>query len=269
MRGARRPIHEERLVGRECAMALRPGNRLIRKVLAQMIFRIVRRLDGIEVLIEPGFPLRCLARQKAIEIVEADALAGRPSRERPHGRCFGRGRVVPFAEGGGLVSIFAEHFGERRRCSRDHAGVAVPIHGALGDGSRPDALMVASREQRRPRRRTNRCGVEGVVADPLIGDARQGRRMNRTAIGVGEPKAHIIQEDDENIGRVLWQMALLHASAMDGILQSWFGHARRRRRCEGQDGSIVRTGGRLAWQYRRGQNEPEEALRNKPKCRLP
>ena len=107
MRRPRRPIHEERLVGRESPMAFHPGDRLIRKVFAQMIFRIVRRLDGIEVLIEPRLPLRRLARQKAIEIVEADALAGRPSREWPHGRGFGRGRVVPFAEGGGLVAIFA------------------------------------------------------------------------------------------------------------------------------------------------------------------
>ena len=89
--------------------------------------------------------------------------------------------------------------------------------------------------------------------------------MDRAAIGVGEPKAHVIQQDDENIGCVLGQMAFLHAPMMDGILQSGFGHARRRRRWEGEDGPIVWTGGRFAWQYRRSQNEPEEALRNKSK----
>ncbi len=138
MRRARRPIHEERLVGRESPMAFHPGDRLIGKVLAQMIFRVVGRLDWIEVLIEPRLPLRRLARQKAIEIIKTNALAGRPPRERPHGRGFGRGRVVPFAECGGFVPIFAEHFGERCGGSRDHTRIAVPIHGALGDGARPE-----------------------------------------------------------------------------------------------------------------------------------
>ena len=193
VRRARRPVHEERLVGRESAMPFHPGDRLVGQVFAQMIFRVVRRLDGIEVLIEPRFPLRRFAGEKAVEIIEADALAGRPSRERPHGRGLVRRRVVPFAERGGLVTIFAEHLGERRRCSRDHARIAVPIHGALGDGARPDALMIAPGQQRRARRRTNRSRVEGVVADPLIGDARQRRRMDRAAIGVGKPKAHVIQ----------------------------------------------------------------------------
>ena len=71
---------------------------------------------GSKFFIKRRRPLQCKARQKAIEIVEADALAGRPSRERSHGGGLGRGRVVPFAEGGGLVAIFAEHFGERRGC---------------------------------------------------------------------------------------------------------------------------------------------------------
>ena len=220
-------------------MPFHPGDRLAGKVFAQMIFRVVGWFDWIEVLIEPGLPLGRLARQKAIEIVEADALAGRPSHEWSHGCGLCRRRVVPFAEGGGLVSIVAEHFGERRRCSRDHTRVAVPIHGALGDGSRPDALMIASRQQRRPRRRANRCRVESVVADPLIGDAGQGWRMDRAAIGVGKAKANVIQQDDENIWRVLGQMAYLGAPMMNGVLQSGFGHARRRSRCEGQHGPVV------------------------------
>src|SRR5271157_2171566 len=72
----RRPVHEERLIGREGAMPFHPGDRLAGKVFAQMIFRVVGWFDWIEVLIEPGLPLGRLARQKAIEIVEADALAG-------------------------------------------------------------------------------------------------------------------------------------------------------------------------------------------------
>ena len=58
--------------------------------------------------------------------------------------------------------------------------------------------------------------MEGVVADPLVGEARQRRRMDRAAEGVGQPEADVIQQDDEDIGRVLGQMACLDAPAMDG-----------------------------------------------------
>ena len=114
VRGAGRPVHQERLVGREGAMLAQPGDRLVGEVFAQMIFLVVRRLDGVEVLVQPRLPLRRLAGEEAVEIVEADALAGRPERERPHRRRLGRGRVVPLAERRGLVAVSAEHLGDRR-----------------------------------------------------------------------------------------------------------------------------------------------------------
>ena len=113
--GAGRPVHEERLVGRVRAMLAHPRDRLVRQVFAQMVFLVVRRLDRVEVLDQPRLPLRGFAGQEAVEVVEADALSGRPERERPHRRGLGRGRVVPLAEGGGLVSVGAQDLRKRRR----------------------------------------------------------------------------------------------------------------------------------------------------------
>ena len=138
----------------------------------------MRRLDRIEILDQPRLPLRRLAGEEAVEIVEADTLAGRPERERTHrGRLGGR-RVVPLAEGGGVVAVIAEHLGDRRGCPRDDAGIAVPVDGALGDGARADALMIAPGQQRGAGRRADRSGVEGVVAD-----ARPRRGATRSACG--------------------------------------------------------------------------------------
>ena len=136
------------LSGENARCLLHPRDRLVRQVFAQVVFLVVRRLDRVEVLEQPRLPLRGLAGEKAVEVVEADALAGRPERERPHRRGLGRGRVVPLAEGGGLVSVVAQDLREGRGRPGNHAGIAVPVHRALGDGAGADALMIAPGQQR-------------------------------------------------------------------------------------------------------------------------
>ena len=165
VRRAGRPVHEERLVGREGAVLAQPVDAALRQVLAQVVLLVVRRLDGVGVLDQPRLPLRGLAGEEAVEVVEA--VAGRPAVERAHRRGLVGRRVVPLAERRRLVAVVAQHLGHRRRGLRDHAGVAVPVDRALGDRAVADALVVAPGEQRGARRRADRRGVEGVVADAL------------------------------------------------------------------------------------------------------
>ena len=159
---------------------------------------------GLSVLEQPRLPLRGLAGQEAVEVVEADALAGGPAVERAHRRRLGRpaccatcrtrrscSRSRP-----GPSAIVAEVFG-------NHAGIAVPIHRALGDRAGADAMMVAAGQQRRARRRADRRRMEGVVADALVRDARQRRRVDRPAEGVGQAEAHVVEQDDQDVGRIL------------------------------------------------------------------
>ena len=88
--------------------------------------------------------------------------------------------------------------------------------------------------------------MEGVEADPLIGDARQRRRVNRPAVGVGQTETDIIQQNDEDIRRILRDMALLHPSLVLGILQSSRGHADRRGGRERQHRTVVGRRGGMA-----------------------
>ena len=71
MDAAGRPVHEERFVRREGAMLLQPGDRLVGHVLGEVIFLVVRRLDRRGVLDEPRLPLRGLAGEEAVEVIEA------------------------------------------------------------------------------------------------------------------------------------------------------------------------------------------------------
>ena len=104
--GARRPVEEERLVRRERLMSSQPVDAALREVFAQMILLVVRRLDRVGVLDEAWFPLRGLAGEEAVEIVEA--MSGRPAVERAHRRRLIGGRVVPFADRRRLVPVVAQ-----------------------------------------------------------------------------------------------------------------------------------------------------------------
>ena len=87
--------------------------------------------------------------------------------------------------------------------------------------------------------------------------------MNRTAIGIGQPKPHIVQQNDQNIGCILGQVALLDPPLVLRFLQRRSSAALAEgANLTGRTKSIVWTGGPPAWQYRCRQNEPEEALRN-------
>ncbi len=245
-----RPVHQERLIRRVRAMLAQPHDRLVGEIFAQVVLRIVRRFDRVEVLEQARFPLRRLAGEKPVEIVEADSFAGRPQREWTHRRGFGRGRVVPFAERGALVAVSAEHFRQRRGRARNHAGVAVPINRAFGDRAGSDALMVASGEERCARRRADRRGVECVVTDAGVCDATQRRRVNRAAVRIGQTEADVIHQDDQDVRRILRQVARRTPRRERRVLQAWCGNTRRRVRGERQHRAVHRR-----WRGRNGMSQ--------------
>ena len=165
-------------------------------------------------------------------------MAGGPAVERAHrGGLIGR-RVMPFAEGGGLVAVVAQGLGEGGGGFGDHAQIAVPVHGALGNGPVTDALMIAPRQQRCSSGRANRRGVEPVVADALVRHARKRGRADHAAVRVRQAKSHIVEQHDEDIGRILGQAALFDAALMLRLLQGDAGNAGRRRRWKRQDRAV-------------------------------
>ena len=216
-------------------MLLQPGDPLVRHVFGEVILLIVRRLDGGGVLHEARLPLRGFTGQEAVEVLEAVACG--PIGERPHRRGLVGGRVVPFAEGGGLVAVVFQNLGHRRGSLRHDAGVAVPIHRTLGDGAAADALVIAPGEQRRAGGRTDRGGVEAVVADAFVAELRKRRRVRETAEGVRHAEAGVVDQHDEHVRRTLRQTIRLDATFVDRIPAS-VGPA------------LLAEGARRKWQHR-------------------
>ena len=63
-------------------MLLEPADGLVGKVFAQVVLVVVWRLDRRGVLVQARLPLRRLAGDEAIEMIET--VAGRPTVERSH-----------------------------------------------------------------------------------------------------------------------------------------------------------------------------------------
>ena len=235
---AGRPIHEERFVRREGAMFLQPGDPLVGHVLGEVVFLVVRRFDGGGVLHEARLPLRGFAGEEAVEVFKA--VARGPVGERPHGGGLVGGGVVPFAEGGGFVAVVLQDLGNRRGGLGNDAGVTVPIHRALGDRAAADTLMVAPGKQSRAGGRTDGGGVKAVVADAFVAEAGQRRRMGKAAEGVRHSEAGVVNENDEDVGRILRQAIWLDAAFVDRLLQGLARLAGRRRRWERQHRTVIR-----------------------------
>ena len=172
---ARRPPHQEGPVGVDGEVAVHPGDRLVRHGLGEVVVLVVldvRRGNRVVVLPQGGFPLGALAGDEAVEVVEA-AACGR-SIVGAVGELVDR-RVVVLAEGGRGITVVAKHLGDGGRGFGNDAGVAVPVVGQLGDLTESDSVVVTARHQGGPGRRAHRGGVEGVVGDALVGQARHRR----------------------------------------------------------------------------------------------
>ena len=87
VRGARREVHEERLVGHQRLLLAHPADRLVGQILGEVVALLgrLRRLDRRRALIQRRVPLVVLAADEAVEVLEP-AAAGRPgSRTAPPG----------------------------------------------------------------------------------------------------------------------------------------------------------------------------------------
>ena len=115
MRGARREVHEERLVRQQRLLLARPGDGLVGQVFGQVIAfrRRLGRLDRRRAFIQRRVPLVVLAADEAVEILEA-AAAGRPGIERPRRARLPDRHLVALAELRRRIAIELEGQRERR-----------------------------------------------------------------------------------------------------------------------------------------------------------
>src|SRR6266550_6746427 len=128
-----------------------------------MITGLVRRLYPDGPIENSRRPLIGLATDEAVELVETGM--GRPTIERSRNRNLPRRRFVIFAKGGGAVAVESQHFCKRRHTLRTDSGITWKCGREFHDRASIVHVMIASRYQRRARRRTRRGGMKAVLTE--------------------------------------------------------------------------------------------------------
>ena len=162
---ARDVIDKERLVGRDLLELLHVLDGLVGHGRREIPAGIA--LEGIDrgrVAIEVRLPLAGVAADEAVEILEAHS--DRPLVERPGlGRLIG-GRVVVLAEPRGRVSVLLQNGADGAVRFQNDRVVARIARGDFAHDPEAGDVVIAARDQGRPRRRAQRGRVEVRVAQP-------------------------------------------------------------------------------------------------------
>ena len=197
VRRARSEVHEERPIRGHRLLELHPGDRLVGHVGHEVIVRILRHLHQVGAVVESRRPLVRLPTDEAVELVEPGARRPTIGRAGDAGLP-GRG-LVALAVGGGAVAVEAQHLGERRDVVRTLARVPRERGRRLGDAGHIVRVVIAAREQRRARRRTDGRVVEGVVAQPLVRQTIGGRHAHGATESARDAEAHVVDQDEQNV----------------------------------------------------------------------
>ena len=202
VRGARREVDEERLVGHQRLLLADPLDRLVRQVLGEVVALLGRAvgLDRDRVAVQRRRPLIRLRPHEPIEVLEP-AAGRRPRVERPHRARLPHRHLMALAELRRRVAVELQRLGQRRGRVRTHRAVAGRRRRDLGDPAHPDRVMVAPGQQRLPRRRAQRRRVEAVVLQPGGSQALRRRRRARTAERARGAEADVVEQHHDDVRR--------------------------------------------------------------------
>ena len=193
------PIHEERPIGLQRLVVAQPVDRVVGQVLREVV-ALLRGLRGRHdsgVAHQVRLVLRRLPGQEPVEILEAQP--GGPVLERARCRGVLRRGVVPLAPCARAVAVILEHLGHQGAAARDLPGVAVPVVGQFGDLPVADLMVIAPGQQRRPRRRTHRGGMEPVVTNAFRADPVHRRGTHLTAERRWQTRPSIVDQNDHDV----------------------------------------------------------------------
>src|SRR5262249_51385740 len=103
------------------------------------------------------------------------------------------------AEPRGVVAVVYKNVADRAGTPRNDGVIAGIAGGKLRDVAEADAVMVASGEQRRSRRRTQGGRVELVVANPALVNSIKVWRRDRPPEGACGAEAGVVGQDQQHI----------------------------------------------------------------------
>ena len=199
---ARYVIDQERLVGRQLLELLDVLDGLVGHGRGQVPAGIApERIDGRRIAEQVRLPLAGVAADKAVEIIEAHTVG--PLIERPGLAVLVERRVVVLAEPRGRVAVLLQDGADGALLDRDDRVVTREPRGDFAYHPEAHRVMVASGDDRRPRRRAERRGVEIGVTQPVFGDAIQGRGRDNPAKSGRRAEAAVIGHDEQHVGRAL------------------------------------------------------------------
>ncbi len=206
---AGREVGEEGLRGVLRPDRVQPLDRLVPHVVGQVVGVLgvfvvegLRGADDLLVLRQARVPLTRPAAEEPVEVIESPA--GGPAVERPGGTLLAVRRQVPLAERRGAVPVVPQDSREWDAVVRDERRVARESGRELADRAEADRVAVAAGEQSRSRRRAQRCNVEAVVLQALVGRPGVVGRRDRPAEGRRIPEAGVVDQDQEDVRRTVW-----------------------------------------------------------------
>ena len=198
----RRIVLQPRLVRGDGAEHANPIDALVRHVLfEEIVLHVVRWLDRLRVLVKGRFPLIGIPPDESVEVLETQT--GGPKVERPGLTGVPVRHIVVLAVPGRVVAILLQDFGKRPAALRHQGVVAWETGSQFHDDARRGRMVVAAGQERRARRRAEGRRVELSVAQAVLGQPVQRLRGDRTAKRARRAKAHVIRQDDEDVGSTL------------------------------------------------------------------
>ena len=202
VRGARHVVDKERLLRCQGLQLPHVLDRLVGHRRGQIPARIaLERIDRRRVAEQVGLPLAGVAADKAVEVLEAHAV--RPLFEGAGLAVGEEGGVVVLAEPRGRVAVVLEDGADRALLDRDDRVVAGETGGDFAHHAKAHRVVVAPGDQRRPRRRAQRGGMEIGVAQTALGDAIKRRGRDDAAEGARCAKTVVVGHDQQHVGRAL------------------------------------------------------------------
>src|SRR6516165_10256221 len=188
-------------------------------------------------------PLIAVATKESVEILKAQTV--RPQIKRA---CLARHpvrHIVHLAEPRRIVAIFPEHRPDGPGAWRHERVVAWKASCELGNDAAGNRMVVASRNQCGSGGRAQRGRVIHVVAKPAVSEPLEIRSLDRSAERAGCPEAHVVGQDQQDIGRSRWSLNALWKIGRRILYGgSDFSLKRRLRRRQNAGG----LGRRSAWQ---------------------
>ncbi len=194
-------VDEEWLIGRHGLLKLDPLDGLGRHVRGEVVVLLFLLRHPRYAIKDDGLPLVRLTADEAIELVESGVR--RPPEIRARNGDFPGRRFVPFAECGGAVSVVTQRLCEVFGIVGSHPEVAGEAGRHFHDRTYVHVVMVPSRKQGGPGRRTESGRVEAVETQAIAGQPIERRSLDCTSKGSCGSESDVIDQHDHNIGGTL------------------------------------------------------------------